>query len=46
MADALAILSRFSLNKKDAVTFTTIINALYKIVMDYDAEMIEINSLA
>jgi len=45
-SDAQAILSGFSLNKNDNASFATIISTLYKIAMDYDAEMVEVNPLA
>ena len=45
-SDAQTMLSRFSLNKNDNASFATIISTLYRIAMDYDAEMIEINPLA
>jgi len=44
--DAQAMLSRFSLNKNDNASFAAIISTLYKIAMDYDAEMVEVNPLA
>jgi len=45
-SDAQAMLSGFSLNKNDNASFATIISTLYKIAMDYDAEMVEVNPLA
>jgi len=44
--DAIEMLSRFSLNKDDATKFATIINTLYTVAIDYDAELLEINPLA
>ena len=44
--DAMAMLSRFSMNKDDATRFATIISTLYKVAIDYDAELVEINPLA
>jgi succinyl-CoA synthetase beta subunit len=43
---AIGMLSRFNLNKDDAAKFATIINILYTVAMDYDAELVEINPLA
>ena len=45
-SDALAMLNRFNLSKDDATSLANIINTLYKIVIDCDAEMVEINPLA
>lgn len=44
--DAIEMLSRFTLNKDDATKFATIINTLYTVAIDYDAELVEINPLA
>jgi len=44
-ADATEMLSRFDLNKDEATKFASIINTLYTIAMDYDAELVEINPL-
>ena len=44
-ADASAMLGRFKLPKADATRFATIIHMLYKVAMDYDAELIELNPL-
>jgi succinyl-CoA synthetase beta subunit len=45
-ADAIGMLRKFNLNKDDATKFATIINILYTVAMDYDAELVEINPLA
>jgi len=45
-SDAQAMLSRFSLKGNDNASFAAIISTLYKIAMDYDAEMVEVNPLA
>jgi len=45
-SDALAMLNRFNLSKDDATSLASIINTLYKIAIDCDAEMVEINPLA
>jgi len=45
-SDAIGMLRRFNLNKDDAAKFATIINILYTVAMDYDAELVEINPLA
>jgi len=44
--NAQKLLSRFSLNNNDKTSFATVISTLYKIAMDYDAEIVEINPLA
>ena len=44
--DAQTMLSGFSLNNNDKTSFATVIKTLYKIAMDYDAEMVEVNPLA
>jgi len=43
--DALDMLSRFSLDKDDATNLADVLNTLYKVAMDYDAELVEINPL-
>jgi len=44
--DALVMLSRFGLGKNECISFATITSTLYKVAIDYDAEMVEINPLA
>jgi len=44
-SDAIKIISRFNINKGDATRFASVISTLYKVTMDYDAELIEINPL-
>ncbi len=44
--DAINMLSRFNINKADANKFASIINTLYNITRDHDAELAEINPLA
>ena len=44
--DAIKIISKFNINKDDATEFASIVNTLYKIAIDYDAELVEINPLA
>ncbi len=42
-----SIIAKFSnMNKDDATKFASILTTLYKVAMDYDAELIEINPLA
>jgi len=42
-----SIITRFSdMNKQDATEFASIISTLYKVAVDYDAELVEINPLA
>ncbi len=44
---AQSMLAQFSnISKQDATKFASIINTLYKVAMDYDAELVEINPLA
>lgn len=43
--NALNILSRFKLPESDASRFAAVIHMLYKVAMDYDAELIELNPL-
>ena len=43
--DAMAMLSRFGLNKADATRFADIIKTLYQVTTQYDAELVEINPL-
>lgn len=45
-SDAMGMLSRFSMNKDEATKFASIIGTLYKVTMDYDAELVEVNPLA
>ncbi|MFC1976867.1 ADP-forming succinate--CoA ligase subunit beta [Chloroflexota bacterium] len=45
-AQALEMLSRFSMNKDDATKLASTINTLYTAAMDNDAELVEINPLA
>ncbi len=43
---AQSMLAQFSnMSKQDATKFASIINTLYKVAMDYDAELVEINPL-
>jgi len=44
-SDALAMLSRFSLDKDVATKLANIINTLYQVAMKYDAELVELNPL-
>ncbi|MFC1862276.1 ADP-forming succinate--CoA ligase subunit beta [Chloroflexota bacterium] len=45
-SEAAEVLSRFNMNNKDDATkFATIINILYTVVMDNDAELVELNPL-
>jgi len=44
--DALDMLDRFGMTKDDATKFASIINTIYTIAMDKDAELVEINPLA
>ena len=44
--DAAAMINRFNINQDDATRLATIITTLYKVAMDYDAELVEINPLA
>ncbi|MFC1957137.1 ADP-forming succinate--CoA ligase subunit beta, partial [Chloroflexota bacterium] len=43
--DALGMLSRFSMDKADADSFAAILETLYEVTLDYDAELVEINPL-
>ncbi len=45
-AEAIEMLSRFSMNEGDATKFASILNILYTVTMDKDAELVEINPLA
>jgi len=45
-SDAMEMISGFNINKDDAAKFAAIIDTLYKVAMDYDAELVEINPLA
>lgn len=44
--DAIDMLSRFNLNRDDAVKFADILTTLYTVATGYDAELVEINPLA
>jgi len=44
--DALEIASRLNTSQDDAKKLASIMKALYKVTMDYDAELVEINPLA
>ena len=44
--DAMGMLSRFSLNKDETAKFAAVIATLYRVAMDYDAELVEVNPLA
>jgi len=44
--DAIGMLSRFDMNKDDATKFASVIGTLYKVAMDCDAELVEVNPLA
>ncbi len=44
--DALEIASRLNISQDDAKKFASIIDTLYKVTTDYDAELVEINPLA
>ncbi len=43
--EALEMLSRFSIDKADAARLAAIINTLYTVAMDNDAELVELNPL-
>lgn len=43
--EAIEMLSSFSMNKDDAGRFASIINTLYSVVTDNDAELVELNPL-
>lgn len=43
--EALKIVSSLNLNKDDTAKFASIVNTLYKVAMDYDAELVELNPL-
>ncbi|MBA7709923.1 Succinate--CoA ligase [GDP-forming] subunit beta [subsurface metagenome] len=45
-SEAMEMVSEFNINKDDATKFAAIIDTLYKVAMDYDAELVEINPLA
>jgi len=44
--EAAKILSRFSIKKNDATKLAAIINTIYMVAMDNDAELVELNPLA
>ncbi len=44
-SDVAGIISRFNISKEDAARFVSVINTLYKVALDYDAELVEINPL-
>ena len=44
--EAMEMISGFNINKDDATKFAAIIDTLYKVAMDYDAELVEVNPLA
>ena len=43
--EAAAVISSFNINQDDAIKLTTIVATLYKVAVDYDAELVEINPL-
>ncbi len=43
--EAIKIVSSLNVNKDDAAKFASIVNTLYKVAMDYDAELVELNPL-
>jgi len=43
--EALDIVNRLNTNQDDAIKFASIIGTLYKVTMDYDAELAELNPL-
>ena len=45
-SDAERMVSRFNISKEDVTKFASVINTVYKLAMDYDAELVEINPLA
>ncbi len=45
-SEAIEILSKFSMNKKDAAKFASILHTLYRATLDNDAELVELNPLA
>ena len=45
-AEAIEMLSRFNINKDDAAKLASIINTIYTVTMDNDAELVELNPLA
>jgi len=45
-AEAMEMLSRFNINKDDAAKLASIINTIYTVTMDNDAELVELNPLA
>ncbi len=45
-SDAERMVSRFNISKEDVTKFAFVINTVYKLAMDYDAELVEINPLA
>jgi len=40
-----AMLAQFDMSKQDATSFASILHTLYKVTMDYDTELVEINPL-
>ena len=45
IADAAGMLRPFSLNDNDRIKFTSVISILYKVAIEHDAELVEINPL-
>jgi len=45
-AEAMEMISGFSMNKDDAAKLASIINTIYTVAMDSDAELVELNPLA
>jgi len=43
--DAMNIISRFNMDKGDAARFASVISTLYKVALEYDAELAELNPL-
>lgn len=43
--DAIKLVNSLKMNQNDAAKFAFVINTLYKVVVDYDAELIELNPL-
>lgn len=39
------MVNQLNMNKDDAIRFAAIVNTLYKVAMDYDAELVELNPL-
>lgn len=44
--EAIGIVGQLNTNQDDATKFASIIGTLYKVTMDYDAELVEVNPLA